>query len=95
MIHVTNQPHMGDDKPLKHTGLLLAPKLKAEQGADFKLITPGIRPLTADKGDQQRIMTPTDALKAGSDFLVIGRPITQASDPLAALEAIHSEVIGL
>ena len=72
-----------------------APKLKAEQGADFKLITPGIRPLTADKGDQQRIMTPTDALKAGSDFLVIGRPITQASDPLAALEAIHSEVIGL
>lgn len=72
-----------------------APKLKTEQGADFKLITPGIRPLTADKGDQQRIMTPTDALKAGSDYLVIGRPITQASDPLAALEAIHSEVIGL
>ena len=71
-----------------------APKLKAEQGADFKLITPGIRPVTADKGDQQRIMTPTDALKAGSDYLVIGRPITQASDPLAALEAIHSEVIG-
>jgi len=71
-----------------------APKLKAEQGADFKLITPGIRPLTADKGDQQRIMTPTDALKAGSDYLVIGRPITQANDPLAALEAIHSEVIG-
>jgi len=71
-----------------------APKLKVEQGADFKLITPGIRPLTADKGDQQRIMTPTDALKAGSDYLVIGRPITQASDPLASLEAIHSEVIG-
>jgi len=69
-----------------------APRLKAEQGADFQLITPGIRPLTADKGDQQRIMTPTDALKAGSDYLVIGRPITQASDPLAALEAIHSEV---
>ncbi|MCK2149022.1 orotidine-5'-phosphate decarboxylase [Marinobacter alexandrii] len=72
-----------------------APKLKAEQGADFQLITPGIRPLTADKGDQQRIMTPTDALKAGSDYLVIGRPITQAADPLAALEAIHAEVMGL
>lgn len=72
-----------------------AQKLKAEQGADFKLITPGIRPLSADKGDQQRIMTPTDALKAGSDYLVIGRPITQAPDPLAALEAIHSEVIAL
>ena len=72
-----------------------APALKAEQGKDFKLVTPGIRPLSADKGDQQRIMTPTDALKAGSDYLVIGRPITQAADPLAALEAIHSEVIGL
>ncbi|MBE0486495.1 orotidine-5'-phosphate decarboxylase [Marinobacter sp.] len=69
-----------------------ASRLKAEQGADFQLITPGIRPLTADKGDQQRIMTPTDALKAGSDYLVIGRPITQAPDPLAALEAIHAEV---
>ncbi|MCR8915445.1 orotidine-5'-phosphate decarboxylase [Marinobacter panjinensis] len=72
-----------------------APALKAEQGADFKLVTPGIRPLSADKGDQQRIMTPTEALKAGSDYLVIGRPITQAADPLAALEAIHSEVVGL
>ena len=72
-----------------------APALKAGQGKDFKLVTPGIRPLSADKGDQQRIMTPTDALKAGSDYLVIGRPITQAADPLAALEAIHSEVVGL
>jgi orotidine-5'-phosphate decarboxylase len=72
-----------------------APKLKIERGADFKLVTPGIRPLTADKGDQQRIMTPSDALKAGSDYLVIGRPITQAVDPLAALEAIHNEVMGL
>lgn len=70
-------------------------RLKAEQGADFQLITPGIRPLSADKGDQQRIMTPTDALKAGSDYLVIGRPITQASDPLAALEAIHAEVVSV
>ncbi|BFN13984.1 orotidine-5'-phosphate decarboxylase [Marinobacter nauticus ATCC 49840] len=70
-----------------------APRLKAEQGSDFQLITPGIRPLTADKGDQQRIMTPTDALKAGSDYLVIGRPITQAPDPLAALKAIYAEVV--
>ncbi|WP_228224609.1 orotidine-5'-phosphate decarboxylase [Marinobacter nauticus] len=70
-----------------------APRLKAEQGSEFQLITPGIRPLTADKGDQQRIMTPTDALKAGSDYLVIGRPITQAPDPLAALKAIYAEVV--
>ncbi|PSF04568.1 orotidine-5'-phosphate decarboxylase [Marinobacter fuscus] len=72
-----------------------APRLKAEQGSDFQLITPGIRPLTADKGDQQRIMTPTDALKAGSDYLVIGRPITQAPDALAALEAIYAEVVSV
>ncbi|MBZ0332851.1 orotidine-5'-phosphate decarboxylase [Marinobacter sp. AL4B] len=72
-----------------------APRLKAEQGTDFQLITPGIRPLSADKGDQQRIMTPTDALAAGSDYLVIGRPITKAADPLAALEAIHAEVVAV
>lgn len=66
--------------------------LKAEQGQDFKLITPGIRPQNSDQGDQQRIMTPTQALHAGSDYLVIGRPITRAADPLAALSAIHSEV---
>jgi orotidine-5'-phosphate decarboxylase len=72
-----------------------APKLKAEQGAAFQLITPGIRPASTDKGDQQRIMTPAAALKAGSDHLVIGRPITQAADPLAALEAIYAEVAGL
>ncbi|MBW3199474.1 orotidine-5'-phosphate decarboxylase [Marinobacter nauticus] len=72
-----------------------ASRLKAEQGSDFQLITPGIRPLTADKGDQQRIMTPVDALKAGSDYLVIGRPITQAPDPLAALESIHAEVVAV
>lgn len=72
-----------------------APTLKAEQGASFQLITPGIRPASADKGDQQRIMTPAAALKAGSDYLVIGRPITQAPDPLAALEAIYAEVMGL
>lgn len=72
-----------------------APRLKKEQGEEFQLVTPGIRPLTADKGDQQRIMTPTDALNAGSDYLVIGRPITQAPDPLAALEAIHAEVLSV
>lgn len=72
-----------------------APSLKAEQGADFRLVTPGIRPLTADRGDQQRIMTPTEAVRAGSDYLVIGRPITQAADPLAALDAINRELAAL
>ncbi|WP_074454349.1 orotidine-5'-phosphate decarboxylase [Marinobacter sp. X15-166B] len=72
-----------------------AVKLKAEQGAGFKLITPGIRPLATDQGDQSRIMTPAAAVKAGSDYLVVGRPITQAADPLVALEAVHKEIAGL
>ena len=72
-----------------------APVLKAEQGADFVLVTPGIRPATAEKGDQQRVMTPSEALRAGSDYLVIGRPITRAPDPLAALEVIASEIEGV
>ena len=72
-----------------------APRLKAEQGSNFQLVTPGIRPVSADRGDQHRIMTPTDALKAGSDYLVIGRPITQADDPLAALASIHAEVVSV
>ncbi|MBV7315243.1 orotidine-5'-phosphate decarboxylase [Shewanella sp. NIFS-20-20] len=63
--------------------------LRAELGDHFKLITPGIRPEGSDKGDQHRVMTPSQALSAGSDFLVIGRPITQAVNPLQALEQIH------
>ncbi|MGS0681640.1 orotidine-5'-phosphate decarboxylase [Shewanella sp. 125m-7] len=66
--------------------------LKAKFGQDFKLITPGIRPVGADKGDQHRVMTPPEALAAGSDYLVIGRPITKAADPLKALQAIHQTI---
>lgn len=66
--------------------------LKREQGAAFKLVTPGIRPAAAERGDQQRVMTPSEAIAAGSDYLVVGRPITQASDPLASLQAIVSEI---
>ncbi|ROT99540.1 orotidine-5'-phosphate decarboxylase [Marinobacter sp. R17] len=66
--------------------------LRSEQGERFRLITPGIRPTFAAQGDQKRIMTPSDALRAGSDYLVIGRPITQAGDPLAALEEIQAEI---
>lgn len=62
-------------------------------GKDFKLVTPGIRPADAAVGDQKRIMTPADALTAGSDYLVIGRPITQAADsPVEALKRIEAEV---
>ena len=66
--------------------------LKSAHGAGFKLVTPGIRPAMAERGDQQRVMTPREALDAGSDYLVIGRPITEASDPLKALEAIVAEI---
>lgn len=63
--------------------------LKVELGSDFKLITPGIRPAGSAAGDQRRIMTPEQALAAGSDYLVIGRPITQADNPAQALAAIN------
>ncbi|QYJ95677.1 orotidine-5'-phosphate decarboxylase [Shewanella spartinae] len=69
-----------------------ASMLKTEFGADFKLVTPGIRPAGSDKGDQHRVMTPTQALAAGSDYLVIGRPITKAANPLAALTEIHASL---
>jgi orotidine-5'-phosphate decarboxylase len=67
-------------------------RLKQTFGKDFQLVTPGIRPAWSAKGDQTRIMTPADALAAGSDYLVVGRPITQAPDPLAALQRIHAEI---
>ena len=59
---------------------------------DFRLITPGIRPAGSGVGDQRRIMTPGDALRAGSDYLVIGRPITAAAEPMRALAAIEKEL---
>ncbi len=61
-------------------------------GPEFKLVTPGVRPLGAEQGDQRRVMTPVEALKAGADYLVIGRPITQAPDPAAAFEAIWQDI---
>jgi len=66
--------------------------LKANFGSEFKLVTPGIRPSFSDQGDQRRVMTPKEALVAGSDYLVIGRPITQAAEPLRALELINEEL---
>lgn len=59
---------------------------------NFLCVTPGIRPAFASKGDQHRIMTPSEALAAGSDYLVIGRPITQAKNPLEALRLITDEM---
>jgi len=66
--------------------------LRADLGADFRLVTPGIRPAGAEAGDQRRVMTPAEALRAGATDLVIGRPITGAADPLAALKQIQSDI---
>ena len=66
--------------------------LKKQLGEDFCLVTPGIRPKTASLDDQSRVVTPSQAVALGADYLVIGRPITQAADPLQALQAIDQEL---
>jgi len=63
-------------------------------GGGLKLITPGIRPAGSAVGDQKRVMTPAEAIAAGADALVIGRPITAAADPAAAARAIAAEIAG-
>jgi orotidine-5'-phosphate decarboxylase len=73
---------------------LEAGAIKAEFGAEFITVTPGIRPLWAASGtdDQQRVSTPAEAVRGGSDYLVIGRPIRDAQDPRAAAERIAAEI---
>ena len=66
-------------------------QLRQTCGDDFLLVCPGVRPSWADKGDQQRTFTPAEALKAGANYLVIGRPITASEDPVAALDRICKE----
>jgi orotidine-5'-phosphate decarboxylase len=69
-----------------------APALRRDLGAGAKLVTPGIRPASASRDDQVRIATPEAAIAAGADYLVIGRPITHAHDPVAALAAINASL---
>lgn len=68
--------------------------LRRQCGKAFTLVTPGIRPAASAQDDQQRIATPRQAIADGADYLVIGRPITRAPDPLAALRSIHAEIAG-
>ena len=68
--------------------------LREACGPDFKLLVPGLRPTWAAAGDQKRTMTPAQALAAGADYLVIGRPITGAEDPPAAARRILAEITG-
>lgn len=69
-----------------------AAMIKQLCGKDFLTVTPGIRPKGSAQGDQQRILTPEQAIAQGADYLVIGRPITQSADPLAALNAIYQQL---
>ncbi len=71
---------------------LEAEALKRRHGADFLVVTPGIRPAGSITGDQVRTATPAEAVRAGSDFLVVGRPVIQADDPVAAVAEIEAEM---
>ncbi|MFC4350588.1 orotidine-5'-phosphate decarboxylase [Fodinicurvata halophila] len=77
-------------------GVVCSPReladLRRHCGPDFRLVVPGIRPDWADSGDQKRTMTPGEAISAGADRLVIGRPVTAAKDPLAALQRLASDL---
>lgn len=77
-------------------GVVCSPKeveiLRNTCGKEFKLVTPGIRPIGTDFGDQRRVMTPTAAIRAGSDYLVIGRPITKADNPAEVLRSINASI---
>jgi orotidine-5'-phosphate decarboxylase len=77
-------------------GLVCSPEeaanVRSVVGADMALVTPGIRPAGTTAGDQKRIMTPSAAIAAGADYLVVGRPIIAAPDPRVAAEAIIAEV---
>ncbi|MCW2308699.1 orotidine-5'-phosphate decarboxylase [Rhodobium gokarnense] len=79
-------------------GVICSPQeakaLREKVGDDLLLVTPGIRPAGADVGDQKRIMTPADAIRAGADYLVIGRPVVGAPNRRAAAEAIVAEIEG-
>jgi orotidine-5'-phosphate decarboxylase len=77
-------------------GLVCSPeeaaRLRASAGDQMVLVTPGIRPAGVAAGDQKRMMSPGRAIAAGADYLVVGRPVTEAADPKAAAEAIQTEI---
>jgi orotidine-5'-phosphate decarboxylase len=78
-------------------GLVCSPEeaaaLHKVVGHQMKLVTPGVRPAGSAAGDQKRIMTPARAISAGADYLVVGRPVIEAADPIAAAQAIQAEIV--
>ena len=83
-------------KALGVDGIVCSPEevaaLRAIVGDQMSLVTPGIRPAGSSSGDQKRIMTPARAIAAGADYLVVGRPVTEAADPKAAADSIQAEI---
>jgi orotidine-5'-phosphate decarboxylase len=79
-------------------GVVCSPReaaiVRAELGPEFLLVTPGVRPAGSAAKDQKRVMTPAEAIATGADYLVIGRPITAAPDPLRALAGIERDILG-
>ena len=79
-------------------GVVCSPReaglIRDRVGTDFLRVTPGVRPAGADRGDQRRTLTPAEALASGADFLVVGRPVTAAPDPSAALTTLVTEIEG-
>ncbi|PVV26605.1 MAG: orotidine 5'-phosphate decarboxylase, partial [gamma proteobacterium symbiont of Ctena orbiculata] len=77
-------------------GVVCSPReaemLRRDLTDDFLLVTPGVRPKQAAQDDQRRVMTPAEAIRAGSSYLVVGRPITGAADPVEALQLINQEI---
>lgn len=92
MKYAKNAAHAGLDGVV--CSPLEAADVHAECGRNFLTVTPGIRFADSEAGDQKRIMTPSDAAKAGSDYIVVGRPITAAADPVAAYKRCVKEFIG-
>jgi orotidine-5'-phosphate decarboxylase len=81
-----------DAKAAGMDGVVVAPReaaaVRGIVGPDFAIVTPGVRPAGADPGDQKRVATPEEAIRAGADYIVVGRPVTAAADPVAAAGAI-------
>ncbi|MGX5914088.1 orotidine-5'-phosphate decarboxylase [Aliidiomarina sp. Khilg15.8] len=69
--------------------------LREALGSEFVLVTPGIRPKDSEKDDQKRVMTPTEAVQAGADYLVMGRPVRNAADPVGTLREINQQLLNL
>ena len=95
-VHDLVLKRAADARAAGMTGVIAAPAEAADirriVGPDFLIVTPGIRPAGAAAGDQKRVMTPGEAIRAGADYLVVGRPVVAAPDPRAAAESILAEI---